>query len=780
MPLTIFPENRVRRPRLEVFVAGEKIPYVIECTVNRGLDIEVPTAEITVPFPAHPRFKMWARVSILMSARDGQSDAPSPGHVERFNGMVTSFADALYPGAVTVHCEAPLAMAKWTFTPDEMDLKGETDVSAIIRILGHPEQNVGGVNLGATRDTIGGLELQLTDFDDVQLYWEVGQTALAAIQMIDTASQGWRTFSAASGRTWRRYINTDPNTGGALWHFREGVDILEGSATTEIKNPVNEITVTGWSEEWRATLGPDDDPFYWRMNSYWQRFIWLRDHGPDAGTIISPTEIALYILSQINKNIIKLTFTTHLDVYFQMMEVVKVTSSKLNNADQNFWVQNVQTTMSPDGTFAQTITCVSELVRDLQRPTVTPPGTTPPTIPPGQTIPYAVQATPAAAAAADIQVDFTVVAIERELATPAAISGNEGFVYTITFSDNSTSRQGTITSRTWTPGGEGVFVTPTTGSEQTFTCAFKPLEGATMTLSVTDSNGQTAEATMPVQDGTVPVHTRKLYSVTTETYEAFDGTVWRSYTPTGHVPTVVAGGPWWGTNTGLVAHSSDDLQTPPAEVAALGEAITAIWKHEAVEGDVAVGGASGGVAISHDSGATWTAGTPLANQVDFIIVSIFDANEVHVVTSDGWFKSQNAGASWSLVRAGSFRYLELSHSRNIVVTTDGVLQHAEDGTPFTGNTSPIVAATAHIRKDTFYAIAEDGTTWIQTDEGSYTLVAGEPIPAGEPYHAGAYRDGTMVDLVYFAAQDAGLFKTLDGFRTPEGYMRLRETGLLTP
>jgi hypothetical protein len=215
-------------------------------------------------------------------------------------------------------------------------------------------------------------------------------------------------------------------------------------------------------------------------------------------------------------------------------------------------------------------------------------------------------------------------------------------------------------------------------------------------------------------------------------------------------------------------------------VAFVDQDVTAIWKHESVAGDVAIGGAGGGVSVSHDSGATWNQGSSLASQVDFVIASIFDATEIHAITADGWFKSQNSGETWVLVRAGSFRYLELSHTRNIIITTTGVLQRAEDGTPFTGNTSPIVAATAHIRKDIFYAIAEDGTTWIQDTEGSYTLIPGEPIPAGSPFHAGAYRDGTVIDLVYFAAQEGGLFKTLDGFRTPEGYMRLRADGEITP
>jgi hypothetical protein len=778
-PLTVSPRVLVRKPRFEVYIAGVRVPYVLEVTTTRGLDQEVATADITYPFPLPVEAKMWARVSILMSAEDPGSLAPHLGLVERFNGFVMAYNDSLWPGACVIHCESKLAMAKWTFTPVEMDLKDETDITAVIRILGPPEGEQGGCNIYASTTDIQGLNLLLTDFDDVQLFWEVGQTALAAIQMIDSASQGFRTFDTAGGHVMRRFINTDPNTEGYVWWFKEGVDILEGSASTEIKSPVNEIEVTGWSEKWRASLADDQDPFYWRMNAYWIRYMWLKSN--ISGGTLNPTDVALYILSQLSKNIIKLTFTTHLDVLFQGMEVIKVTSARLNGADQHFWVQSVQTTVAADGSFSQTITCVSELVRDKQRPTVTPPGITPPTITPGSVVPYTELALAVAPAAADILVDFTIVSIERELATPASIPGNSGFTYTVTFSDNSTSRMGTITTRAWEIGGSGVTAVIPTGDGQTFTTSFTPLEGATITLTVTDSNSQTASLTRLIDDGSVPITTRKLYACTDTTYEAFDGNEWRSLAPVavGGVQ-VVAGGPWWGAGN-RVAYSADDLVTPPVEVVAFTDQnVTAIWKHESVAGDVAIGGASGGVSVSHDYGATWNQGSSLASQVNFIIASIFDATEIHAITPDGWFKSQNSGETWDLVRAGSFKYLELSHTRNIIVTTAGVLQRAEDGTPFTGNTSPIVAATAHIRKDTFYAIAADGTTWIQDTEGSYTLIPGEPIPAGSPYDAGAYRDGTVVDLVYFAAQEGGLFKTLDGFRTPEGYMRLRADGEITP
>jgi hypothetical protein len=301
-----------------------------------------------------------------------------------------------------------------------------------------------------------------------------------------------------------------------------------------------------------------------------------------------------------------------------------------------------------------------------------------------------------------------------------------------------------------------------------------------VTLTVTDSNGSEATATLPVYNGSAPLQGMQLYSCTDTTYEAFDGNVWRSHTSTHGAPTVVGAGPYWATAEGWFAYSDDNLLTPPGETQVTEQPITSIWVHESQAGYVVVGTENGEIYVTSDHGANWLQRDGPDGPIQFIISSIFDKEEWHIVTPTGWYKSQDGGETWEIVRAGSFVYLELAHTRNIVVTSTGVLQRAETGTPFVGNTSPIVAATAHIREDRFYALAEDGTTWIQETSGSYTLVAGEPIPAGTPYHAGTYRDGQQIDLVYFAAQEGGLFKTLDGFRTPEGYYRLRTDGELTP
>lgn len=771
------PGTWVARPRHLVYINGYRMRYPLQINITRGLDQPVGTCDLTFAYPI-PRFlPTFSRVAVIIGVNDPDV---APSHREmlvRFSGYFIGEQAALWPGTRTLHCEDPLSIAKVTYTPEPMDNTLETDDSAIRRVLGPPEGVQGGCGFGVNAQTIQGLGEVLGDVDEAHLYWEVDQSAMEYIDSIDAISLGFRTYALASGTIYRRKIEINPQTVGFVYWFQEGVDILDGSMDKSILDPKNEITVEGFGDTGNAS--PDDeDPFYWRRNTYWIRYLQLK--AAIAGGIVNPTTVAEWIQSQINRPIIKVTFSTHLPIHFNSQEVIRLTSPTLE-VDQNMWVQSVNITLDPTGQFTQTLTCISELGPN-QRRTVVPPVEPPPDQPPGAVLPpYPVSPT-IVPTAADIMPDFAIEAIDREFASPAVDSTNRGQpIFGVLASDQSSSRQGTIASRTWTAAGPGVVMT--SGADREFTTYFTDLtDASTITLTVTDSNGSTGSLTKPAMDFGTPILARKLYSVTPESYEAYDGNEWRSQAPVAadHAQ-VVGGGPYWGAGP-FVATSDDDLATPAVETQALasGAEITAIWVHEEDEDYVAVGGADGTMAYTTDGAATWTAVTGPGNPINFVIVSIFNKLQWHVVTPDGWYKSENQGGTWELVRAGSFVYLELSHTRNIVVTTDGELQQAETGTPFTGNSSPIVAATAHIRKDRFYALAEDGTTWIQDTDGSFALLPGEPIPAGTPYHAGTYRDGLMVNLVYFAAQDGGLFKTMDGFETEDGYLRLRSVGLLTP
>lgn len=759
-----------RHPRCQVYINSTLIPIWLEVTVTRGLDQDVATADIVVPYPLPSWVPLWARVTVL-------ADAGGVGPIPiRFVGYFLTQTAALWPGAVTLHCEDILAIAKYTFTPVEMDLAGDTDVGAILRILGRPETaEQGGCGLPVSAATIHGTGEVLGDVDEANLFWEEGQTALEKVQDLDNISLGHRTFASAPGVIFRELLNTNPNGESEVHWFKEGIDIIDGSMSRDIIDPKNEITVAGWDGTVGTAGVDDDDAFAWRRNSYWIRFLMLK--AAVEGAFVTPLAVATYILSQINRQLIKVTLTTHLDTYFEGQEVIGVTSKHLE-VNQKFWVQSVQLTADSTGQFAQTITAISEIgpwQRRTNQPPVLPPvGVTPVVGPAPLPIPSPV----VPVSDANVLVRFTVEALDLEMAAPADQPDNRGAaMYTVLLTDQSTSTQGTIVGWAWAISGPGVVVAES--DQKSVTTAFTDLTGATATLTVTDSNGSQGSLTMPIPTPAAPLQARRLYSCTETTMEAYDGNVWRSREPVGGAVQVVGNGPYWGCGS-AVAYSADDLVTAPAEVDALpGQTIISIWVHEQDAAFVAVGGDAGGIAFSADYGATWTARTSPGGAVNFLIVSIFDKTEWHAVTPTGWRKSQDQGGTWTTVRAGNFVYLELAPGRNIVIDSAGVLRQGETGTPFTGNTAPIVAATAHIRQDTFYAIADDGTTW-WCEPGSFVLTQGADIPAGAPYVAGAYRDGQMVDLVYFAAQDGGLFKTLDGFRTPAGYLRLRDVGRLTP
>jgi hypothetical protein len=760
--------THVRRPVMQVYIDGLQLIHVLGVTTARGLAQELATCDITVPYPCPAFVKHFSHVQVLIGVEPSFLNAPHTGLVERFVGYVINPGQQLWPGQLVIHCEDTLALAKYSYTAEEMDLSGDDDSTAVRRILqgcGYPDSLL---DIGA------GTGKALGDVDEANLRWELGQTGLEKIQEIDSVSLGWRTWATVGGRIQRTKISTNPNTQTQLWWFNEGVDVLEGSASSEIKDAKNEITVSGW--DGNAKTDPLDesvDPFDWHTNSYWVRFLFLKAQAASAGRL-SAKEVAEYILSQLQQMIVTVNFSTHLDTLFQGTEVIGLTSKRLE-VSQRFWVQSVQLEVSSEGTFTQTITAISTLQdfnrRSVQPPTSPTPGA--PLVPPAQDVMLPPSAT-------SIMVRFSVVAIDKELAAQASEPASTGYaVFIVTASDQSTSMQGTIVSQQWTAGGD--VVGPLSGSGQTFTTGFRSLTGATLTLSVTDSNGQTAQATQAAYSGAQPVRSRALFACTDSTFEAYDGQVWRSETAPGGAAQVVAAGPYWGYGNS-VAVSRDYLKTPSSKNAALppGEDVTAIWVHERRGGYAAVGGSFGHIAVTHDYGATWTLkGSPGAPAITHIIVSIFNSNEIHITNSAGWFKSQDEGATWLPVREGSFLYLELAPAHNIVVTTGGQLQQAETGTPFTGNDVPIVAATAHIRRDVFYALGNDGSTWYSRT-GQFVLDRGEPIPLGVPSPAGMYRDGQVVDLVYFCAGPDGLWKTMDGFRSPRGYLRLRQLGRLTP
>jgi hypothetical protein len=306
-----------------------------------------------------------------------------------------------------------------------------------------------------------------------------------------------------------------------------------------------------------------------------------------------------------------------------------------------------------------------------------------------------------------------------------------------------------------------------------------------------------------------PTRVRKLYTAETDAIAAFDGSEWRSFTPTGRgTVTVVGNGPYWGTSLGWFLATADDLASAPTEydVTTNGE-ITAIWVHETQVGHVVVGTAAGTLYATPDGGATW--GGPGGGSVGGgkfgpdggnpdgsvpilqVIASIHDPNEWHVLTPTGWHRSPDAGASWTLVRAPATGQtpiaLRLSGWRNLMSSTitaaGAVLEKGEDGTPFTFPDTPtgITGIAFNVFADEVCAISGDTPPklYVTDAAGSYTMAAAEVsdlagYTGAAPHPRNLQHDGSIARQVYAAVGDYAL-KSTDLFKTDSVHV-LRHVG----
>jgi hypothetical protein len=163
----------LRRPRQQVYVDGTLLTDVLGISTVRGYDQDIATCDIVCPYPLPDFVRHFSHIQVLIGVDDPDPDKPYNGLRERFVGYVITFQNALWPGAITVHCEDALALAKYAYTPAEMDLSGDTDKQAIYRILTE------GVGYQGSMLDIGGNNTLLTDMDEASIWWEVGQTRSA-------------------------------------------------------------------------------------------------------------------------------------------------------------------------------------------------------------------------------------------------------------------------------------------------------------------------------------------------------------------------------------------------------------------------------------------------------------------------------------------------------------------------------------------------------------------------------------------------------------------------
>lgn len=240
--------------------------------------------------------------------------------------------------------------------------------------------------------------------------------------------------------------------------------------------------------------------------------------------------------------------------------------------------------------------------------------------------------------------------------------------------------------------------------------------------------------------------------------------------------------------TAVVQYTADDLATSASESSPFAsEDVTSLWVEMDVDPNlVLAGGSLGGISVSTDAGATWTAKTaPEPFPILRAIASRFAPGEYHVLTEGTYYVSYDGGVSWITILSAdtmsgeTFYDLVLSHTRNMISGSLGVRVAEASGALLTGPTGCVemVAITADIREDKFYAVAANGNTWVMAASGDSALIAGAAVPAGcIPQLRGLWRDGAIPGLIFIAGGTGGAWKSVDGLGSSGGYFILRTPG----
>lgn len=748
--------------RFQVFIDGTEIDFILSLNLQRAMEQEFSTLEIVLPQPMPAFIHKWSRILAVIGVDDDD-------YVERFTGFVLDINEAYYPGRESLRCGDTLALCRDFYPLTDITFVGLTDEEIVVRVL----QEVG---VPDDMMVITGTGKRITDNAGLTgspaVTWPFVESALDVIKEMDSISVAadrsgaYRTFCDPSGVIRRLLVKEFPGE-VAAYTFTENVDILTGATSSFIeKDPKTEVNILAQNGTGSA-IDPDN-PNTWRQNAWWDEYKRLVEASTSVD-FLNAEDQAAWVFARLNRNIVTVSLPTFRSMVLNTVMTIAVNSPNRLRVNQNFWLQSHNLTVTNKGVLRQTLGLISEW--DFSQLGVNSPFG--PLIPPGTpltpVIPIHIAPTPF-----DLIPSISVVGIDREI---VLVAGVPTTLYIVSCVDLSLSLQGTIASRAWTASGTGVITA--SGSQREFTTGFTDLTAASISLTITDSNGNSGTVTRVITATGVPVQARKLYAATATTIEAFDGTNWRSYTPSNSAPiTAIGHGPLWAAGS-LVLHTADDLATPAIEATAfdVSTEVDAVWVEPDVTlANVAAGAIDGRTAYSLNAGTSFTAyAGPGGSPVRAIIISRFVRGQMHAITNEGYFVSDNNGSSWRLILSGDFVDMQLAPARNVLVTSSGVMVLAAAVTElFTFPGTPhIVCATAHIRRDIFYAMASDGSTYSSTAPGSYAMTRREDIPLGTPQVRGMYRDGVMIDVVYFAAGNGGLWKTSNGFMTTEGFHQLR-------
>lgn len=757
-----------RRPLRRVTSNGAEIPRVLGARIVRGWDQMLARADITVPYPPPAGLGKGAKVTIS----GGVTSMPL-----RFTGYVTGYGAELWPGTWSFPCEDALWLTTFYRPATTHDLSNKTDQAAIVYIFTL-------MGLVFNPGAILGTGKKIGSNASAALTWGPDTTALEMIRRIDEVSivdhgggqiTQFRTWADFGGQIRRSEIANLPGTTAART-FTEGSgigDIEQGTVRVTAREPSTSVTAIG---DGVSSVVTGTNPWAITPNPWSYLYPMLQQ---SSGSDLTTALVAQFMLQRLNLNLVTIDFKTPREDLVGPFDTVGFDSDHVR-LTLNTFVQSVETGWFEDGEFSQQLTLIS--ARELNtNDTVTPgaPGSVigpPPQFDPftGAPIPPGGPGDIPPPIPDSVIAAFEVLYLDVELVLIADV---ETSLYTAVCRDVSTASGGTIATRAWTTAGSA---TPATGSDQNFNPSWTDLTGASVTLTVTDSLANvSAPLTITIsQSMGVPVRTQDLFSAETGALAAFSGAdrTWRTFTTGVGAAIVVANGPLWGDGD-KVWRTADCLATPAlSSVPSAGVDVVSIWTELDLDANaVAVGLANGQIALSSDAAATWIVkdGPDMPEPVLKVIISRFDGS-IQAITATGYWVSTNAGDTWTLIRAGDYRDLDLNQFRSWAIeVTGGVggMIEAVSGAAITGSgADDLVAVTSHILADRGISAAADGSAYFLAEDGDTALTAGAAVPAGTPQHRGMYRTAAP-DIVLAAVGTGGVVKTTDGGRATWYYLR---------
>ena len=728
----------VRTPVLRVSIDGREVTSRYSAVARMDLSQRVASADIAVPtVPAWARcYDPTTGAGSLVDIRMGPTEATA---YRRFLGYLTGLDFSLYPRQVMLVCMGLLGRAREYEQPDPdgVDLAGDLGATytqmwtALLDAAGLTQAYLNGI--GSSRAfvnapaTVVGLQVTNTDADGNltgPFAWGQGESALGKGEEIDSAFYPLRCYEAG-GEIFLAPIHLDHVS--PTHTFIEGVNIFSANSREVWLERRNQVVVTGYDDG--LGLGPVTFAYpevaptprrAYNLSSPMIEHETIAD-AVAAGDGLSAEALAIALYPDRYRALVKvenLETPSGAVIWPGQPATVQGAGSVADRlgVNQIAWIQAVECEYSERGEWTQRLTMLG-----------------------GKTGTYPVNDPPLAGFSMVLEVEMIIS------------GGAETTLYTVHCRDTSVPIGGTISTRAWTATGG----TPSSGSGEIFTTTYTDISAKSISLTVTDSKGETATVSKAVPAATSILWTRRpLYTAETGEGGCYSGAAWAVDAMNAGV-TVVSNGPVWASGD-RVYYSTNYLATSAYSVPKAGTNVTALYVETDISSQKILAGlADGSVYKSLDGGATWVSlGTPQASAILKVIINRYATGQYFALTATRYWDTVDEGESWSELHAtpALHTFYDVAHSWDrgyLIVGDDGAgnpyaVDSGGTAQTFTGATAGCYAVAARILGG-YAVILSDGTTWLSAS-GDDEFAPATDLPAGCTELARSlWRDGAIAD-----------------------------------